>query len=334
MDQSLIAYASRESRGTLKSSSKTLASGAGIEAETSPVNQLRPDSDMPANLSNVDLLEAGSGPLVVLIHSSVAGARQWRKLIESLSGSHHVKAVQLFGYGTTPPWTQSRKQTLSDQAELIEFVVGGTAGQVDIIGHSFGGAVAMKAAARLGSRVRNLLLLEPNPFDLLRQAGRTDAYREVQGLRDVIKTRGAADDWLSAAEVFADYWSRAGTWVAMQADRRSAFAKAIKPNFHEWDAVMGETTSLSAWVDRLPRTTTVVYDANTVRPILDLVELFRQGTDWNIQRIPQGGHMAPLTRPDIVNPIVQAALRRIMHPIADATLCGEGVHVRDWLEAT
>ena len=32
----------------------------------------------------VDFLEAGAGPLVVLLHSSVSGARQWRRLIDDL----------------------------------------------------------------------------------------------------------------------------------------------------------------------------------------------------------------------------------------------------------
>lgn len=278
---------------------------------------------MPTNPSSVDLIEAGSGPPVVLVHSSVSGARQWRKLIELLSGSHQVKAVQLIGYGKTPPWTDPRKQTLADQARLVERVLGHYSGQVDIVGHSLGGAVAMKAAARLGARVRNLVLFEPNPFDLLRQAGCVEAYREVQVLREVIRTHGAADDWLSAAEVFADYWNGPGTWVAMDPVRRTAFASAIKRNVHEWDAILGETTSLSTWVDLLPRSTTVVYDPNTVRPILELVELFQRGTPWDIQSIPQGGHMAPLTRPDIVNPIVQKALQRARNPVADAILyCG------------
>jgi hypothetical protein len=32
----------------------------------------------------VDFIEAGAGPLVVLVHSSMAGARQWSSLIRDL----------------------------------------------------------------------------------------------------------------------------------------------------------------------------------------------------------------------------------------------------------
>lgn len=264
---------------------------------------------MAAN-RDVDYLEAGTGPLVVLVHSSVASARQWRKLIEVLKDSRHVKAVQLFGYGTTPEWTQSRKQTLDDQAKLVDAVIGTSVDQVDIVGHSFGGAVAMKAACRLGSRVRRLVLLEPNPFDLLRQAGRAQAYREIQLLRDTIKAYGAADDWMPAAERFAEYWGGAGTWAAMDDQRRFTFATALKPNFHEWDAIMDEMTTLHEWSELVPRATTVVYDPNTVRPIREIIELLKHGTPWDVRSIPQGGHMAPLTHPEIVNPIIIDALHR------------------------
>lgn len=270
---------------------------------------------MAATVETVDLIEAGSGPLVVLVHSSVAGARQWRKLIEVLQDSHHVKAVQLFGYGATPAWTQPRKQTLADQAALVVSIIGKSVQQVDIVGHSFGGAVAMKVAADLGSRVRRLVLLEPNPFDLLRQAGRMEAYQEVEQLRDTIKTYGVAGDWMPAAECFADYWGGAGTWAMMDQQRRDGFATALKSNFHEWDAIMDETTALSEWNERLPSATTVVFDPETVRAIRELVSLMQQGTRWHLVAIPRGGHMAPLAAPEIVNPIILSALK---HDAQDA----------------
>jgi pimeloyl-ACP methyl ester carboxylesterase len=257
---------------------------------------------------HVDCLEAGSGPLVVLIHSSVASARQWRKLIEVLKAEYHVKAVQLFGYGETPQWSSPGRQSLADQAELVESLISDAAVSIDLVGHSFGGAVAMKTAARLGSRVRRLVLLEPNPFDLLRQGGRAEAYQEIQELRDTIKAYGAADNWLPAAERFAEYWGGVGTWAAMDDQRRFTFATALKPNFHEWDAIMDESTTLHEWSELAPRSTTVVYDPNTVRPIREIVELMKHGTPWDVRSIPQGGHMAPLTHPDVVNPIVIDAL--------------------------
>jgi pimeloyl-ACP methyl ester carboxylesterase len=110
---------------------------------------------------NVDFLESGSaGPVVMLVHSSVSGARQWRRLMEDLKDRFRVRAVNLFGYGDTPPWPNETSQSLDDQAHLVEVALPADANEVCLVGHSFGGSVAMKVAARLGGRVSRLVLLE------------------------------------------------------------------------------------------------------------------------------------------------------------------------------
>ena len=102
---------------------------------------------------NVDFVEAGSvGPVVMLVHSSVSGARQWRSLMEDLRDRFRVRAVNLFGYGKTPPWPAEATQSLDDQARLVEAALPADAGEIYLVGHSFGGSVAMKAAARLAGR--------------------------------------------------------------------------------------------------------------------------------------------------------------------------------------
>ena len=116
------------------------------------------------------------------------------------------------------------------------------ADEICLVGHSFGGAVAMKVAARLSGRVAKLVLLEPIPFHLLAQAGRRDAHAEAINLRNIVKKYGAVGEWATAAEKFADYWTGAGTWREMSPDRRLAFSEALKPNLFEWDAVMDDTT--------------------------------------------------------------------------------------------
>jgi len=124
-----------------------------------------------------DFLEAGSGPVVMLVHSSVSGARMWRRLMDDLKDDFHVRAVNLYGYGRTPPWLSDAPQTLDDQARLVETPLPRNADTVCLVGHSFGGSVAMKLAALLSDRVTKLVLLETNPFYLLEQQGRSLAAR-------------------------------------------------------------------------------------------------------------------------------------------------------------
>ena len=257
---------------------------------------------------DVDYFDAGSsGPVVVLVHSSVSGARQWRRLMDDLKDRFRVRAVNWSGDGKTPAWRSETMQTLDDQARLVEAALPANAEEVYLVGHPFGGSVAMKAAARMGRQVTKLVLLETNPFYLLAQAGRTDAFAEAKELRNWIKNYGTLEEWPTAAEKFADYWGGGGTWSDMSSDRRAAFTEALKPNFYEWDAVMNETTLIEEWASRLPRATLLVYDPDTVLPIREIAALLRRSCpERSYKEVPGIGHMAPLTRPDLINPLVSA----------------------------
>ena len=110
---------------------------------------------------------------LIHIYSSVSANRQWRTLTETLRDRYRVLAVNLFGYGETTPWPGTSPQSLYAQAQLILALWEELRGRVHIVGHSFGASVALKAAMLLGSQVGTLVLLEPNPFYLLKQGGRT-----------------------------------------------------------------------------------------------------------------------------------------------------------------
>ena len=256
----------------------------------------------------IDYTDDGAGPPVVLLHSSVSGNRQWRALAGELRADFRPLALNLYGYGATTPWPGAAPQSLYAQAQLVVALCAELPGPVHLVGHSFGGAVALKAAALLGARVGSLTLLEPNPFALLRQAGRWEAYLEARALRDHVKCFGALGDWPAVAARFADYWLGDGAWAAMPEKRRAAFVEALPPNFHEWDAVMDEEAAADE-CRALRAPTLVVSDPATRRPIREIVALLADACPhWSFQTIAEGGHMAPLTRPELINPLVRQFL--------------------------
>ena len=199
----------------------------------------------------IDHTDDGEGQPVVLIHSSASANRQWRALTEAPKDRYRVLAISLFGYGETTPWPGAAPQSLYAQAQLVMALCNELPAPLNLVGHSFGGSV-----------VGSLILLEPNPFYLLKQNGRTEAFLESRGLRDHVKCYGALGDWSKVAERFADYWLGEGAWRAMPEKRRTTFAESIPPNFHEWDAVMEEETTIEDWKNLKARTL-VVSDAAT-----------------------------------------------------------------------
>jgi len=256
----------------------------------------------------IDYTDDGAGENVVLIHSSVSGNRQWRALVDALKEGYRVLAPNLYGYGETTPWPSTSRQSLYAQAQLVLALCEDGEAPVHLVGHSFGASVAMKAASLLADRVGKLVLLEPNPFYILRQQGRVEAFSEARALRDHVKQFGSLGEWPKVAERFADYWSGDGSWAAMPEKRRQAFAASLPPNFHEWDAVMNEETTVTE-SNCMTAKTLVVTAVDTRRPIREIVEILcRSCPNWSFAQLPEGGHMAPLTRPDLVNPIVRRFL--------------------------
>jgi hypothetical protein len=154
------------------------------------------------------------------------------------------------------------------------------------------------------------VLCETNPFYLLRDNGRREAFAEISELRDLVRGCAARGDWEPAALRFGDYWGGAGSWEKTPPERRLAFMQALRPNVFEWDAVMNETTPLAEWARLLPRATLLISDPKTVRPIREIEDLLRAAAPhWFHQHIVGGGHMAPLAAPEQVNPLIGAFLR-------------------------
>ena len=171
------------------------------------------------NSMQIDFTDDGAGHPVILIHSSVSGNHQWRKLTGVLKDRCRVLAINLFGYGHTSPWTSNSPQTLLDQAKLNLELCESAGTPLLLVGHSYGGSVALKSAHILGKKVFGLFLLDPNPFYVLAQNERWEAYEEAKALRDHVKKYGKVGNWEKVAKPFADYWLGDVTWVMMSTKR-------------------------------------------------------------------------------------------------------------------
>ena len=167
----------------------------------------------------IDYTEDGAGEAVILIHSSVSGNRQWKRLVHELKNRFRVLAPNLYGYGETTGWQEDGTQTLANHVALIEAVCDSVLGPIRLVGHSFGGSVALKVAADLGERVSHLALYEPNPFYLLQSDGRREAFAEAMALHDDVKSLGKRGDWMMLAERFAEYFSGDGSWASFSTRR-------------------------------------------------------------------------------------------------------------------
>jgi pimeloyl-ACP methyl ester carboxylesterase len=108
--------------------------------------------------------EQGKGPPVLLLHGFGASTYTWRHITPELARTHRVIAVDFKGFGQSDKPFDERYSVL-DQAELIaQLIEDKDLRDLTIVGHSFGGGVALRLAleanTRLGGRIARLVLLD------------------------------------------------------------------------------------------------------------------------------------------------------------------------------
>lgn len=261
-----------------------------------------------AGAYDLDYTDTGSGPAVILIHSSASGMRQWRALTGSLKDRYRVIAVNLFGYGGTSRWPAARPLTAADQAELVAAAAALAPAPVALVGHSLGGAIALEASARLGDRVRVVIVFEPILFGHLAAQGPVDAYDEIATLARRFDELAQAGDWNTAGEWFVDYWARPGTFAAMPDERRQNTMTMLPPVVHEWAMATSGLRPLQGW-RAITAPVHLIGAADSRVPTRAIVALLAKTyPDWRVHEVSAGGHMAPLARPDLVNPLIAAIL--------------------------
>ena len=246
--------------------------------------------------------EAGQGPGVVCLHSNASSSSQWRGLMETLAPKFHVFAVDAYDAGKSPAWQGERTATLSDEVALLEPVLARAGDPFTLVGHSYGGAVALIAALKHRKRVRAMALYEPTLFALL--DAESPPPNDADGICAAVARAVAAldaGDADAAAAHFIDYWMGKGSWSGMPEARRGPIAASIR-SIRSWSrALLREPTPLSAF-------------AAVDMPVLYLTGKNSPASSRGVARILRRelprvefveldglGHMAPVTHPDVVN---------------------------------
>ncbi len=108
--------------------------------------------------------EEGKGPPVLLIHGFGTSTYTWRHIAPALALTHRVIAVDLKGFGQSDKPFDAR-YSVFDQAELLaQLIEDQDLRDLTIVGHSFGGGIALLLALendnRLNGRIKKLVLLD------------------------------------------------------------------------------------------------------------------------------------------------------------------------------
>jgi pimeloyl-ACP methyl ester carboxylesterase len=245
---------------------------------------------------------------VVLLHCSGSSGAQWRALTARLGARYRVLAPDLIGYGAGGPWCGRGEFSLAHEAAAVRSLLGRVGAPVHLVGHSYGGAVALHIARTRPELLRSLTLIEPSAFHLLRNGDATDAAA-LREIKAVAAEAGAAlivGDYGRGFSRFVDYWSGPGSWADLPAEKRALLAPQLAKVVLDFHALFAEPAELEDVCDiALP--TLLVQGGCTALPSRCICARLRTALPDAAFRVVQGaGHMLPLTHRDQVNAFVAA----------------------------
>ena len=182
----------------------------------------------------IDYDEHGSGPAtLVFVPGSFATGAAWRAVIGSLQGRWRTVTTSLLGYGRTAERRSLENLSIDNEVEVLDAVLRRVGGPAHLIGHSFGGWVALAWAMRSTQRPLSLTVIEPPAPSVLEAAGEHELLGRFHAMSDayIAAWRGGETD---AARRVVDFYGGDGCFDAMPPRVREFTVQATAANVYDW----------------------------------------------------------------------------------------------------
>ncbi len=245
---------------------------------------------------------------LICLHCSASSGRQWKALADSLAAELTVLTPDLLGYGRTP-WPAGAPLSLDDEVDHLAPLITAQAGRIHLLGHSYGGAVALQIALRWPDRIKSLTLYEPVRFRLLLDSPAMTplAYEVIRLARSVQRMAGPAP--ADAAARFVDYWSGEGAWAKTSPARQQALALRMPKVGAEFTAAL-EDGARDVDYARLPMPVRLIGGDRSPAPVRVVLERLAHLVP-NADRVTLAGlgHMGPIEAPERVALAMPAIVR-------------------------
>lgn len=240
---------------------------------------------------------------VVALHCSGAGAGQWRQLGTALAPDFDLHTPEHFGTESAGPWCGRHAFTLADEAAASIALIDAVDSMIHLIGHSYGGGVALRVALERPHRIASLTLYEPSAFYLLSGLGEAgaEARQEILGVVRATAEGVITGNYASAARHFVDYWNGSGAWNALRPDIQAALTRWLPKATLDFRALLEEPTPLSAYREfRFP--VLVLRGEHAPPPTRVASEALAGAVPTaRLLTIDGAGHMGPITHNAEVN---------------------------------
>lgn len=248
----------------------------------------------------------GSGTPVILLHGSATTGAQWKPLARHLSSRWKVVVPDLPGYGSSQVPVMTDANGFEAYALAILDLIEHLGGRAHVVGHSMGGAVAMRLAIGAPRSILSLCVIEPATFHLLRAGDSADRalFNEIQFLSRGISASVLDGNPTEGVRRFIDYWNEAGTWSLMHSSQRIKASQSLGRVIDDFSAGFAETWPLEL-CGELDMPVLAVMGMQGPTPAQRTTEIIAEAVPGaQLRMVADGGHMVPVTHPAIINAMI------------------------------
>jgi pimeloyl-ACP methyl ester carboxylesterase len=186
----------------------------------------------------IDYDESGTGPTIVLVPGSCSTGAAWRPVIAAWDSQFRCVTTSLLGYGGTVERRTALDPSIWHEADVVEAVIRRAGGRVHLVGHSFGGLVALAVALRDKAPLASLALVEVPAAEILREKREDQHYQSFRQMTEAY----FADFEGGSAEAIAtmiDFYGGAGTFASWPPRVRAYAVETTPVNILDWASAYG-----------------------------------------------------------------------------------------------
>ncbi|MFD1195562.1 alpha/beta fold hydrolase [Seohaeicola saemankumensis] len=252
----------------------------------------------------------GHGPRrALLIHCSLGHAGGWSRMAKALDDLMTAIAYDLPGHGRSADWDATTNIQDVSTAMAVDLLDDQAKGKpVDVVGHSFGGTVALRLAVERPDLVRSLVLVEPVFFSVA-MADRPDLKVGQEPNMALYRAALAAGDRDAAAEAFASLWGDGRGWEQLPESQRQAMAARIHLIEAGHPAIYGDCAGMLSGgkLERIACPVLLIRGSDSPVAISVINDgLARRIPDAVQIEVPDAGHMVPMTHPAVVAEVIRS----------------------------
>ena len=238
---------------------------------------------------------------VICLHSSGSTGGQWAALRAQLEPGARVMTPDFHGHGARPAWHGFDEDIVAADAARIARLAESVPGGAHLVGHSYGGAIALRVALYHPESVMSVAIYEPVVFRILfDHHGRRRPASEVIEVAREMRRRLRSGDEAGAASRFVDYWGGLGAWRGLSVGQQTGIAKRIPAVAAHFVALANDAPRLADY--RSLRAPVLMLAGSEMRaPVRRIGELLRFALPNAAFRTMVGmGHLGPITHTNVV----------------------------------